>query len=177
MGYGRILFVYKYFRVAAIFYALRSLYVDETDMHIEIQSDNITAIKYVNDKGGMTCKIMDQLAKDIWEWCVGKNIFITAIHIPGIENTAADFYSRNFSDTSEWMLKKEIFQRICFQFFMPTIDMFASRLNKQMEKFVSWFPEPGAYFVNAFNMSWNESEPFLFPPFNQIGKVINKVRP
>ena len=60
----------------------------------------------------------------------------------------------NFSDASEWKLKKVIFNRICQQLFMPKIDMFASRINTQLEAFVSWLPEPGAYAVNAFSICW-----------------------
>ena len=62
--------------------------------------DNVSAVKYINDMGGMTSKSMDSLAKDIWAWCLDRGIFISAIHIPGIYNSA-DFYSRNFSDSTE----------------------------------------------------------------------------
>ena len=71
--------------------------------------------------------------------------------------------------------KKRIFLRLCVQFFTPEIDLFASRLNKQLDCFVSWFSEPGAYAVNAFSISWSSFNPFLFPPFNLVEKVLNKV--
>ena len=53
--------------------------------------------------------------------------------------------------------------------------MFASRLSHQLPKFVSWFPEPGAYKNDAFSFSWSCYSPYLFPPFSLIGKVINKI--
>lgn len=34
---------------------------------------------------------MDKLAKEIWEWCLTRNLYISAYHIPGHENIAADF--------------------------------------------------------------------------------------
>ena len=40
-------------------------------------------------------------------------------------------------------------------FFVPDIDLFASRLNKQMDSFVSWYPEPGVMHCNAFTISWH----------------------
>jgi hypothetical protein len=58
---------------------------------------------------------------------------------------------------------------------MPDVDMFASRLNSQLPKFVSWFPEPGSFRNDAFSFSWNLYEPYLFPPFILIGKVVNKI--
>ena len=77
-------------------------------MHIEIQCDNVSAGSYLNCMGGMTSKSMDTLAKDIWSWCLDKETFISAVHLPGVLNSA-DFYSRNFSDSTEWMVKKDIF--------------------------------------------------------------------
>ena len=159
----------------AICYSLQSFYNKLVNTHIQIESDNVSAIKYMNDMGGMTCNVMDSIAKEIWEWCVKRNLFVSAVHVPGIENTA-DFFSRNFSDSTEWMLKTDIFNRVCLQFFKPDIDLFASRLNRQLDMFVSWFPEPGAYHVNAFSFSWSGICPYIFPPFGLLGKVINKVK-
>jgi hypothetical protein len=164
----------NYLELLAIWYTVQALYHNEHDIHIEIQSDNTTAISYINDFGGMTSVKMDRLAYDIWMWCLERAICLSAIHIPGVDNTA-DFYSRNFSDETEWMIKQDVFDRLCMQFFHPDIDLFASRLNFRLSKFVSWFPEPGASFVNAFHMNWSELRPYAFPPFNLVGKVINKV--
>lgn len=73
------------------------------------------------------------------------------------------------------MIKKELFDRICAHAFVPDIDLFASRLNYQVEKFVSWLPQPGAVSYDAFSLSWKDMSPYIFPPFNLISKVINKV--
>ncbi|MCG7879447.1 MAG: reverse transcriptase domain-containing protein [Candidatus Thiodiazotropha endolucinida] len=164
----------NYLELLAAFYALQSLYENTRGLHIEIQSDNQSCIKYINDLGGIVSQEMDLLAKDIWQWCLHREIYISASFCPGVLNTA-DFYSRNFSDSTEWMLKREIFVRLCKQFFMPDIDLFSSRLNNQVELFVTWFPEPGSFHSNAFSMSWHEYKPYLFPPFSLIGKVVNKV--
>lgn len=87
----------------------------------------------------------------------------------------ADFYSKNFSNSTEWMLKRDIFIRLCKHFFLPDIDLFASTLNKQLGKFVTWFPEPEAFHTDAFTLSWKEFSPYVFPPFNLLGKVVNKI--
>ena len=55
----------NFLELLAIFYALQALYSNKNYMHIEFQSDNVPAVKYVNDMGGMTSKSMDSLAKDI----------------------------------------------------------------------------------------------------------------
>ncbi|OOZ38563.1 hypothetical protein BOW52_08340 [Solemya elarraichensis gill symbiont] len=164
----------NFLELLAIFYTLQSLFHESRDIHIEVQSDNTTAIAYVNKFGGMESTELDVLSKQIWEWCLPRQIYISAIHVPGRLNTA-DFYSRNFSDSTEWMLKQDIFLRLCRHTFIPDVDLFASRLNKRLPRFVSWFPEPGAIAVNALALSWSKFLPYMFPPFNLIGKVINKI--
>ena len=164
----------NYLELLAVFYVLQALYCKENNTQIEIQSDNTTAVSYINEFGGMNSVEMDCLAKKIWEWCLERDICISAIHIPGVQNTA-DYFSRHFSEATEWMLKQDIFDRLCQHFFTPQIDLFASRLNRRVERFVSWSQEPGTEFVNAFNMSWSGIEPYLFPPFNLVGRVINKI--
>ena len=164
----------------AIFYALQAVCIDHRTVHVSIQSDNTCAIAYLNELGGgggggMASIEMDLLAKKIWNWCLERNLFVSAAFIAGSSNVLADFSSRNFSDTTEWMLKKEIFQRICAHFFTPDIDLFASRLNFQVSRFVTWFPQPGAYRGDAFSFCWSEYLPYIFAPFNMIGKVLNKV--
>lgn len=164
----------NYLELMAIFYALQVFYPNENGVHIEIQSDNISAVKYVNDMGGITSEKLDKLAKSIWEWCLIRNIYISANYIPGIQNTA-DFFSRHFSDSIEWMLKRSVFDRLCKHFFQPDIDLFASSVNRQLERFVSWFPAPGACHCDAFSVFWGDYMPYMFPPFNLMGKVINKI--
>ncbi|WAR05308.1 hypothetical protein MAR_020677 [Mya arenaria] len=149
----------NYLELLAIFYALQALYYDIQNTHIEIQSDNTTAVSFISEFGGMASSDMDVLAKSIWMWCIERNIHLSATHIPGKSNTA-DYYSRNFSSSTEWMLKMDIFERICLHFFRPDIDLFASRLNKRLNKFVSWFPEPGASFTDAFSVSWQNMSPY-----------------
>lgn len=48
-------------------------------------------------------------------------------------------------------------------------------MNKQLECYVSWFPEPEAFMTDAFSFSWQNCLPYIFAPFSLIGKVINKL--
>ena len=168
-------FSINYLELLAIFYALQTLFVSSSNIHIQFQCDNTCAVSYIKNFGGMCSIQMDRLATDIWQWCLDRNIYISASHLSGSENGTADYLSRNFSDSTEWMLKRPIFERICNQFFLPDLDLFASRLNKQVERFVSWYPEPGCFMTDAFSFSWHEYSPYIFPPFSLIGRVVNKV--
>ena len=48
--------------------------------------------------------------------------------------------------------------------------MFASRLNKQIDRFVSWRPDPDAVAVNGFSLNWSEyALIYAFVPFRGGG--------
>lgn len=166
----------NFLELLAIFFALKSWISDKHDIHVGIQSDSMVAIAYINDFGGMANTTLDHLAKNIWEFCLARNVFITAYHIPGKNNVEADFFSRHFSDSTEWMLKKKIFSRLITQLVRPNIDLFASRLNCQLEMYVSWMPDPNAFATNAFSLNWTKFTPYIFPPFCLMGAILNKIR-
>ena len=165
----------NYLELFAIFLGLTSLYKDVNNAHIKVFSDNVSAVAYINDMGGMASPKLNQLAYDIWIWCLSRNIYLSASYLKGTDNAKADFYSRNFNGSSEWMLKKDVFHRICREYFTPDIDLFASRINAQVDKFVTFLPSPGSYRTDAFSFDWSGFKPYLFPPFGLIGKVINKL--
>ena len=87
----------------AAFFALKCFCSHMNNCHIQIQIDNTTALAYINNMGGSKSKELNQLAVQIWEWCISRNIWLTAVHIPGRLNTGADEKSRVFSDNHEWM--------------------------------------------------------------------------
>ena len=67
------------------------------------------------------------------------------------------------------MLDRSVFQRIVKCWPCSEVDMFASRLNRQLEQFVSWKPHPDALHVNAFSVDWSDIYFYAFPPFSVSG--------
>ena len=54
------------------------------------------------------------------------------------------------------------------------IDLFASRLNFKAHQYVSWRPDPGAQFINAFLMNWKPYNFYAFPPFSLLATCLQK---
>ena len=52
--------------------------------------------------------------------------------------------------------------------FTPVIHLFASRINKQFDQYVSYRPDPSASYIDAFTISWAETKFYCFPPFSCI---------
>ena len=159
----------------AVYFALLSLCNHLHNTHVCVKSDNSTTVAYLNNQGGSVISI-HLIAKDIWLWCENKNILLTAVHVKGTSNYTADYFSRHFSDSTEWKLNEKVFRKICRSFFIPDIDLFATRLNKQLSKYVSWFPEPDAIASDAFSILWSDFKPYIFSLFSLIDRVLEKIQ-
>lgn len=159
----------------AIYFGLKTLWNGSSEI-LRVFTDNTTALAYVNKKGGIRSQECNDVAKEIWAFCEENNLMITAQHIPGVDNVLADFRSRNFSDSLEWTLKSRHFNRICQRLGVPSVDLFATRLNAKCEKFVSWQPDPEAWKFDAFSFHWGQGLLYYaFPPFSLIARVLQKL--
>ena len=118
----------------------------------------------------------DKLAIDIWDFCSSRKIWISAAHIPGVENTIADKLSRIFNDKTEWKLSPNIDNKIVKKFrFRPCLDLFASRLNHQIDQYVSWQLDPYSVTVDAFTISWTNRKLYAHPFFILVGATLSKI--
>lgn len=165
----------NYLELLAIFLALKSFCSHLQNSHVLIRTDNTTALTYINKMGGIKSVACNALAITIWKWCGGRNLWLSASHLPGIHNLVADKSSRVFNDQLEWMLNRQVFCELCAIFGTPDIDLFASRLNAQLNRYISWKPDPGSESVDAFLVDWQPYFFYAFPPFSLVGKCLCKI--
>ena len=92
--------------------------------------------------------LYNNVTTEIWEICIKRGAYISAAHVPGKENLIADLAPREFQDSHEWVLSLEVFKYLVELFQIPDIDMFASRLNKQLPKYALWMPDPESYIID-----------------------------
>ena len=97
-------------------------------------------------------------------------------HIAGADNFQADFANQVFNDRTEWALPQYIFDKLVCRFSCPTIDLFATQLNRKLKRYVSWFPDPTSTEVGAFSIEWTHEFPYLFPPFNLIYRYLKTIQ-
>ena len=142
----------------AVLLTIQALCGKFVNLHVRVQCGNTTAVCYINNMGGSIVNYggskspdCNSVARQIWDYCVERNIWLSASHLPGCENTEADRESWHFNDRTEWKLEPDIYHSITKQFGKPSIDLFASRLNKQCPVYASWSPDPDALFVDALS--------------------------
>ena len=120
----------------AVQFAVKSFFKDTSNVHVRIRSDNTTTVSYINKMGGIQSERCNEIAREICLYCKLRNIWISAEHLPGVNNSRADLESRTFSDGIEWTLEKKYFNCIIDRFGDVEIDLFASRLNAQVNQFL-----------------------------------------
>ena len=119
--------------------------------HIRFMSDSSTSIAYINNKGGIKSKKASEIAKEIWLWCFKNNSLISATDTPGKHNFEADKFSRTFNSNTEWQLNPKIFIEVTDKFGYPEVDLFATRINTQLQNLCflvlrTWRLSSGCFF-------------------------------
>ena len=85
----------------AILFGLEAFCNDLRSQHIRVQTDNTTAVAYVNNLGGVKSMECHKVAKAIWSWAIERQIHLSAEYLPGSQNTLADKASRVFDEKTE----------------------------------------------------------------------------
>ncbi|KAF7246173.1 Rho-associated protein kinase 1 [Varanus komodoensis] len=80
----------NYLELLAIFKALRSFEDTVRQQVIQITSDSMVAVFYINKQGGTKSVALARLSVDIWEWCILRGIILLAVHLAGTDNEEAD---------------------------------------------------------------------------------------
>ena len=82
----------NYLELLAIFLSLKAFCTTKNGIHVQLKTDNVCAMSYLNSMGGT------------------KSVSCNA-HVPGILNVS-DILSRKFNDNVEWMLNKDVFSNL-----------------------------------------------------------------
>ena len=85
----------------AVTLALKTFVKSRRGMSVLLKIDNMTAVAYINNQGGTVSKELVSLTRDLWLWCLERNIHIQAQYLLGIMNDVADRQSRSMKDRSD----------------------------------------------------------------------------
>ncbi|XP_018367894.1 PREDICTED: uncharacterized protein LOC108764250 [Trachymyrmex cornetzi] len=159
----------------AAFYALRCFTDGLLNVSILLRIDNTTVIAYINKFGSVQHPHLTDIARNIWKWCEERDIHLFASYIASIDNTIADSESRIECSDTEWSLSTHAFGQVERSLGPFDIDLFASLVNAKNETYVSWFPDPGSWAIDAFSINWHPFYFYAFPPFILLPRVLRKI--
>ena len=69
---------------------IRAFTKNQNNIPVHLKYDNRTTVAYVMKMGGTVSLYLVQLTKDLWEYCLKNQIYLTAEHVKGILNVDAD---------------------------------------------------------------------------------------
>ena len=142
---------------------------------IQIHSDSTTALAYVTKFGGTRSTLLMDLARQIWTHCLQTGTRVMTSFIRS-EDNPADRPSRALWLQTEWTLDPSLFQRIDRMWGPHTVDLFASRTNTQLPRFISWKQDPQALATNALTVPWIQENGFASPPWALISQCLAKIQ-
>ena len=119
----------------AILMALKAFSSLIRGKNIQVLTDNISAMAYVNHKSGPS-PALSKLAMAIWAEVIEIGVSIKCAHIAGVENQESDFWSRR-ADKPNWRLHPRLFAYLDCLWGPHTVDTFTNCQNTQLPRFNS----------------------------------------
>ena len=165
----------NYLELMAVFLALREFEPSLLGHHVLVRTDNTTTMSYINKQGGLTSPRLCSLAHRLLTWCEGRFLSVTACHVPGLLNSAADLLSRGALRYSEWSLHPRVASRIWLRFGVPVVDLFATSEDTKCPLFFSLRGSPPLG-LDALAHQWPPGLLYGFPPLDLIPHVLARVR-
>jgi hypothetical protein len=140
--------------------------------------DNTTAVAYLTKQGGTRSARMTDTVRSVLGHAARNAITVHAKHLRGSLNALVDVLSRPDAVVkTEWRLSDDNFLWICENspWGAPTIDLFANRFNKQLDRYMSPCPDEEAVAVDALVQRWPREVLYAFPPTTIMEQGVGKV--
>jgi hypothetical protein len=142
---------------------------------VMIATDNTTSVAYINKQGGTRSMALLDLTHELYRVVQDLGVTIRARHIPGRLNRTADLLSRSHQIVNtEWTMCPQVLSRVWLLWGRPHLDLMATSLTTRLPIFISPYPDPLAYGVDAMSLSWTSMDAYVFPPWAMITKVLTK---
>lgn len=61
----------------AVLFALKAFSEKIVGKYIKVLTGNSTAVSYINNMGGTKSELGNSISKEIWSWCIEKNIWLS----------------------------------------------------------------------------------------------------
>ena len=128
--------------ILAVKFSLKSLVSHFKSISVKIYIDNITIVAAIRHMGTSHSDVINKYTKDVWEWCIERDIWLIPTYVCSRDNFA-ELPSRKAYLDGEWMLNIDIFNKAMLDLNLkPDVYLFASRLNKQLDRFCFFQTRP-----------------------------------
>ena len=141
--------------------------------HVQIVTDNMSAVAYINSGGGPS-RQLTLLARAIFFKAARLKACVSATWRAGSAIAHVDYLSR-LSPKYEWSLSDDAFQMLEVMWGPHQVDRFASATNAKLPLFNSRYWEPGSLGVDALAQDWSKENNYVNAPFRLLDAVVEKI--
>ena len=145
--------------------------------HVCVMTDSMTAKATINRQGSTKYVFRNDLARRIWLWARVNVLSLTAVHLPGKENVAADILSRGGPKADHWNLNPNIVAMLWERFGEAQVDLFARKCNTKCRLWYSLYREenPPLGFDSLRPDPWPRELLYAFPPPKHLHTVVSRL--
>jgi len=143
--------------------------------NILVSTDNISVMAYINKEGGTHSKDLMTETCSLFNLLMDRGWNLKATYIPGKLNVVADQLSRKGQTLpTEWSIHQQAIDQVFKRWFVPMIDLFATRYNSKCRMFVSPVPDELAIETDALQMDLEGIQAYAYPPHQILGNLLQK---
>ena len=168
----------NWLELKAIHLSLQAFFPQIRGCCISLRSDNQTILSCIKKQGSLASQELWSLSREILEFCLEHEIFLSPRHIRGVLNVLADKGSRRVPISTEWSLDNQSFLEFCEEWGFPQVDLMATWENSKLSKYVSPCPDFKALGWDIFSFGdWNLWDSiYVFPPWDCLEEICQRLR-
>ena len=160
----------------AVHLALRGFLPALEGRHVLVRTDNTSTVYHVNHQGGVRSLQSLREARRLLQWAFPRFASLRAMHLPGVDNQAADLLSRGSPPPGEWRLNPSVVLEVWERFGRAEVDLFASRESTHCPQWFSLSEPCSPLGQDALAHPWpRDCLLYAFPPLPLLMLTLHRI--
>ena len=162
----------NHLELKAVFLALKEFQTLVVNKTVLVATDNTTVVAYINKEGGMKSgSVCPTVENSVLVHQAASNPQGTSHPRPAERDSRQAIQA--WPDHSNRVVTSSRSVPSCmFKVVSATSGPVCHQVQQQLPQFVSPVPDPQAWAVDALSLSWEDLDPYAFPPAAILGKVV-----
>ncbi|XP_029441848.1 LOW QUALITY PROTEIN: uncharacterized protein LOC115081559 [Rhinatrema bivittatum] len=143
--------------------------------HVLVRSDNTSTVYHINHQGGTRSNHSLAETRKLLLWALPRLQSVRAVHLPGVQNSAADLLSRQKPPPGEWRLNPIVVQMIWQKYGVAEVDLFASSTSTHCPRWYSLSEPDSPLGQDALAHPWPDCLLYAFPPLPLLMLTLHRI--
>ena len=118
--------------------------------HVQLSLGSMTAVSFINRMEGTRSLPLCLAALHLWDMVLSRGCWVTAVWVSRDDNQLSDMLSKTQVAVWEFCVNQKILDNLWSHWFLPMVDVFASRDCHALPGYYSWYPDRQALAQDAF---------------------------